>query len=84
MWKSFIAITLIGLGFVIGEAEARLKLTMWGIVWQLEPKADFPIDNPISQLVKCPNGDLTFGPWHVRVIYDHQAPLVAFLQERGR
>ena len=72
-------------GFVIGEMQAHIKETMWGLVWTLEPKPDFPglPFKAISQLVKCPNGDLTFGSWHVLVLYDSQAPFKSFLQERG-
>lgn len=70
--------------FVVGVALMasydHIRPTMWGWVWRLEPVPDFHG----TQLVRCPNGDLVLPPWHVRVLWDEQAPLRAFLQERGR
>lgn len=85
--KAWLIFLLLAVGFAFGEMQAHIKKTMWGYVWTLDPEPDFPMGvpgvSPSTQLVRCPNGDLTFGPWHVRVIYDEQAPFAAFLQERG-
>lgn len=68
------------LGFSIAKIDDHVKSTMWGWVWELRPLPDFYG----TQLVKCPNGDITLPPWHVLVLWDQQAPIAGFLQERGR
>jgi hypothetical protein len=65
-------LALYAVGFVLGGMQAHIKPTGWGWVWELEPR-----------LVRCPDGSMTLPPWHVLVLYDYQAPILAFLQERG-
>jgi hypothetical protein len=73
-------------GFAAGKIDDHVRPTMWGWVWELTPTPD---PNPIwgTQLVKCPNGDVTLPPWHVRVLWDDDLPLwqmhKVFWQERG-
>lgn len=84
--KIAIGVFVFALGLAAGEAQSHVKQTAWGYVWTLEPEPDFPQNNPSVQLVRCANGDLTLGPWHVLVLYDEQGsnPFGAFMQERGR
>lgn len=67
-------------GFIAAKADDHIKPTMWGWVWTLTPEPDF-YD---VQLVSCPDGSKTTPPWHVMVLYNEDAPLGSFLQERGR
>lgn len=90
MPRMVFVILIFSMGFLAAEAHDHIRPTMWGYAWQLDPAPDFPTSipgvKPTTQLVKCPNGDLTFGPWHALVLYDYQASYYgwgAFLQERG-
>lgn len=78
------------IGFSAAKVDDHVRPTMWGWVWQLEPKPDFPQNipgvQPMDQLVRCPNGDLIFGPWHVYVLWTADGLKYfwrEFLQERG-
>jgi hypothetical protein len=70
------------IGFSAAKIDDHVRPVMWGWVWELRPEPDFYG----TQLVHCPNGDLTFPPWHVRVFYSNGGGPFSrwFLQERGR
>lgn len=89
MNQLLLAALLLSAGFLGAKVDDHVRPTMWGWVWTLEPQPDWPTDvpgvKPASQLVQCPNGDLTLPPWHVRVLYADGAPFWrVFWQERGR
>lgn len=80
------AFVLVFLGFSVAKIDDHVRQSMWGWVWTLEPKPDFPQNKPIEQLRQCPHGDLVLPPWHVYVLWDNQGGYWwrSFLQERGR
>ena len=91
--RKAILLTVVAIAaFSAAKADDHIHRTMWGWVWNLTPKPDWPHGirgvTPMDQLVACPNGDLTLPPWHVFVLWDDDAPLRTFprwfLQERGR
>jgi hypothetical protein len=91
MKRIVIAAAFVLAGFVVAKVDDHVRPTMWGWVWDLTPTPNWPNGvpgvKPMSQLVQCPNGDLTLPPWHVYVLWDSGAPITKFpqlfLQERG-
>lgn len=91
MMRSLALLLVAFMGFVVAKVDDHVRPTMWGWVWTLAPTPDWPQGipgvKPMDRLVLCPNGDLTFPPWHVYVLWDSDAPITrfprVFLQERG-